>query len=297
MISLRDLNEGIKDCGVLLICPICGSELMLENPYRKNGRVQKGEIHCLKGCAVFPIIDGVPIISASEKSSVTDKQLRRIRRLMGKDRWQKSIYEGYTTIATKGDNTSSRDSDAVAISERLRRVENGVVIDIGCGGGFTTERVLQSIQPSVYSVSLDIFFGDAKLANKRAELLGMSDRSMGICADALHLPFVDYSFSAAYTRYGFNHIKGYVDALKEVYRTLKNEGALVVTEGKNSMWIKILAQEFAQRGLNYEEQIKELRNQGYFTNIQDFIENVKQVGFDITSIDDASYVLVEAIKR
>lgn len=33
MISLRDLNEGMKDCNVLLICPICGSELTLEKSY------------------------------------------------------------------------------------------------------------------------------------------------------------------------------------------------------------------------------------------------------------------------
>jgi ubiquinone/menaquinone biosynthesis C-methylase UbiE len=179
----------------------------------------------------------------------------------------------------------------------LRKVGNGVIIDIGCGGGFTIECVLQSIQPSVYSVSLDIDFECAKRASKRAELLGMSDRSMGICADAIHLPFADHSFSAAYTRYGFNHIKGYADALKEVYRILKNDGTLVVTEDKTSWWHYVWQNEFARIGLDYEGRIKVMKHLGCFTDIQDFIENVKQVGFDITNTDDASYVLIEAIKR
>ena len=45
------------------------------------------------------------------------------------------------------------------------------------------------------------------------------------------------------------------------------------------------------------ERIKVLRILGLFTDSQDFAENVKQVGLDISSIDDASYFLVEAIKR
>jgi len=57
MISLQDLNEGMTDCeSVLLVCPICNNELMLEKTHRYHGRVQKGEIHCSKGCAVFLII-------------------------------------------------------------------------------------------------------------------------------------------------------------------------------------------------------------------------------------------------
>jgi ubiquinone/menaquinone biosynthesis C-methylase UbiE/uncharacterized protein YbaR (Trm112 family) len=296
MVSLKDLNEGMTD-SIQLVCPICHSELILEKPYRYRGRVQKGEIHCSKGCAVFSIVDSIPIISTSELSSVTDKQLRRVRRLMGKDRWQKSINNGYTTITSKGDRASSLETDAFAVSERLREIDNGVIIDIACGGGFATERVLQNIRPSVYSVSLDIRFNGARLANKRAELLGMSNRSMGICADARQLPFPDQSFSAAYTRYGFNHIKGYVDALMEVYRILKNNGDLVVAEGKVSMWHDILA----QRGLNYEERIRYLRNQGDFIDIQEFIENVKQVGFAVSGINNIDfekrdYLLVEAKK-
>jgi ubiquinone/menaquinone biosynthesis C-methylase UbiE/uncharacterized protein YbaR (Trm112 family) len=294
MVSLKDLNEGMTD-SVQLVCPICHSELMLEKSYRYRRRVQKGEIHCSKGCAVFPIVDGIPIISKPELFSVTDKELRRLRRLMSKDRWQKSTHEGYTIITRKGDKTFSSEPNVTAIAERLREIEGGVVMDIGCGGGFTTERVLQSIKPSVYSVSLDINFDCAKPTNKRAKLLGMSDRNMEICADARQLPFPDQSFSAAYTRDGFNHFWQYADILKEAYRILKNDGSLVVTEENNSFRHDILA----QQGLNYEERIKELKKQGYFIDIQEFVENVKQTGFNISNIsniDDMGYVLVEAKK-
>ena len=337
MISLQDLNEGMTDCGcVLLVCPICRGELMLENPYRRLGRVRTGNLRCKEGCAVYPIVYGVPVmllpgqpadwnkfynwpwkssiprdkkqimeaVAAGEFDketkisgpSVTEKQLREVRRMMSKTRWEKRLHEGKIVIAAKGDRTSSTESNVMVIAERLRRIESGVVVDICCGGGFTTERVLQDIQPSVYSVSVDIDLLCAKCAGKRAELLGMSDRSIEICADARCLPFTDESLSAVYSRNGFNHIGRYVDVLKEAYRVLKTDGAFVVTERKSSMRHGALE----SIGLNYEERLEVLRHLGLFTHGQEFVKNVGQVGFALLNVDDlpeSSYLLVDAIKN
>jgi protein-L-isoaspartate O-methyltransferase len=105
---------------------------------------------------------------------------------MSKTRWQKHLRKGKIVIVAEGDRTSSEASNVVDIAQRLRQITKGIVMDIGCGGGFTTERVLQEIQTSVCSMSVDIDLGCVKFTGKRAELLGMSDRNIEICADARH---------------------------------------------------------------------------------------------------------------
>ncbi|MEK7398809.1 MAG: hypothetical protein AAB116_17900, partial [Candidatus Poribacteria bacterium] len=63
MVTLHDLNSKLKICeSVSLVCPACHGELMLEKPYRRLNRIRTGELHCVKGCAVFPIIYGVPVM-------------------------------------------------------------------------------------------------------------------------------------------------------------------------------------------------------------------------------------------
>jgi len=329
MVSLQDLNAKMTDAkSVLLACPICRGELILEEPYRRLGRVRTGNLRCQKGCAVFSIIYGVPVmllpgqpadfdsykptwkrflqqhgkqklmeaLAAGEfdeepkvsGTSVTEKVLRKAKRVMSKTGWQQHL---------KRARTSSEDADAVAIAERLHRFNRGVIVDIGCGGGFTTERVLQETQPSVYCVAVDVDFECVKLASKRAALLGMSDRCMEVCADARRLPFADESLTAAYSRYGFGHIRGYVNALREAYRALKMDGYLVVAEDRFSMW-----REPQDRiGLSYEEQREILRHLGFIPSGQEFVEHVKQVGFDILTVDDLPipkyfHFLIEATK-
>ena len=180
MVSLQDLNEGMTDCeAFLIVCPICRGELELANPYRRHGRVRTGELRCSKGCATFPIIYGIPVIlppgqparwilprwvmflrqhgreklmealDAGEFDKqtketgppVSEEEIKQIRRTMSNAGWQRYLL--------KRVKTSSSDSNVIVIVERLREIESGVLLEIGCGGGFTTERVLQEIQPSV----------------------------------------------------------------------------------------------------------------------------------------------------
>jgi ubiquinone/menaquinone biosynthesis C-methylase UbiE/uncharacterized protein YbaR (Trm112 family) len=330
MVSLQDLNAGMTDCGsFLLVCPICRGELILESPYRRLGRVRTGELHCLKGCAVFPIVYGVPVmllpgqpadfdlykptwrgflrqhgkqklieaLAAGEFDtepkvsgpSVGKKMLGKAKRVMSKAGWQRHLERA---------RTSSKEPDAVAIAERLQRIESGVMADVGCGGGFTTERVLQETQPSVSCIAVDIDFECVKTTCKRVAVLGMSDRCIEICADVRRLPFADKSLAAAYTRNGFSHVHRYVDSLKEAHRTLKRGGRLISTDGKFSMW-----REHPDRiGISYEEQYEILRHLGLYVNGQEFIKHVKRVGFDILAVDDLPMpkrfrFLVEAVKN
>jgi ubiquinone/menaquinone biosynthesis C-methylase UbiE len=223
-------------------------------------------------------------------SPVAEKELRKVRRIMTKVGWQRYL---------KGCKTSSNEPDAVAIAERLSQIQSGVLVDFGCGGGFTTERVLQEIQPSACCVPIDIAFEGAKIADRRAELLGKGNRCLGMCADLRQLPFADGTLAATYTRYGFNHIHHYVDALKEAYRATKKNGRLVVVDDKSSRWLRRVP---GFRGVNPEEKIEILRQLGLYASGQDFVEDVKRVGFDVLTVHDLQMpkrypkVIVEAGK-
>lgn len=328
MVSIRDLNEGMGDSGsIALVCPVCRGELSLENPYRRLGRVRTGELRCLADCGAFPIIYGVPImlrpgqpaswrlppwksflrehgkqrlmeaIAAGEFDKkieedgppVASKKVDKVRRTMTKAGWQKCLTR---------DKASSDAPDAVAIAERLSNIESGVIVDFGCGGGFTAERAIQEIQESVCCIPIDIDFECAKRAGKRAEVLGKGDSCLEMCADLKSLPFEDDTIAAIYTRNGFNHIHRYFDALKEAYRTLESAGHLIATDGKYSMWRA--RPDFI--GISYEGQRDIMQSLGLYAGGDEFIEDVRQVGFSILSIEDLPMpkrfkFILEAIKN
>lgn len=330
MVSLRDLNDGMTGCRDFeLVCPICHGRLALENPCRRLGRVRTGMLRCLDDCATYPIVYGVPVMLLPGRpaasgyympdwkwylrhygrqklmeaidngelikepeitgSPIPEGSLKKAKRRMTRVGWERYL---------KGCKTSSEELDAVAIGDQMSQIRSGVVLDIACGGGFTTERVLQEINPSVYSISTDILFENVKLAGKRAELLGMSDRSMEICTDARHLPFADGSVAAAYTRNGFNHIRGYMDALRDIHRTLKLGGRLVAVEYKLSIWLG----KPGKVGISLEEQYEILRRLDLFVNKDEFAKSLKQVEFDTLRVEDMSKpksheFIVEAIKN
>lgn len=329
MVSLQDLNNGMTGCGNFeIVCPICHGELALENPYRRFGRVRTGKLRCLDDCATYPIVYGVPVmllpgrpaapgyympnwkwylkrhgkqnlVEAIDKgnlikepeitgSPIPEGSLKKAKRWMTRVGWERYV---------KSCKTSSEELDAVAIGDRISRTDDGVVMDIACGGGFTTERALREIKPSVYSISTDISFECVKLAGKRAELLGMRDRSMEICTDARYLPFADGSIAAACTRAGFNHIRGYVDALRDIHRILEVGGRLVAAEGKLSMWLE----KPGEVGISLKEQYEILRRLDLFVSKDEFIESLRQVRFSVLSVEDlpepkSHEFIVEAVK-
>jgi ubiquinone/menaquinone biosynthesis C-methylase UbiE len=115
---------------------------------------------------------------------------------------------------------------------------------------------------------------------------------MRICADARRLPFADESLAGAYTRYGFNHMFQYRDALKELYRVLCIVGSLIVAERKTSMWHGKLE----RVGLGYEDRLKVLRQLGSYTSDDEFAQSLRDIGYDVSRVDSGSYTLFEAVK-
>jgi len=331
MVSLQDLNNEVKtDRPVMLVCPVCHNELVLENPYRRSGRVRTGYLRCLAGCGKFRVIYGVPVMvspgetarwwsvrsawngyvqrNGKEKAlealaagefdkdprpmepPVPEDRLKKAKQIMSEKGWQRYLktVNKYSIEA----HNPMRD----ALVDRMQQIQGGVVLEIGSGGGFTSERMLAGTQPLLTFVAVDISFECVKLAEKRASLLGKGDRSFEICTDVRQLPFADKSLTAAYSHVGFWHVQDYPAALTEVYRVLERGARFLATEAKEPRLL----------GSKYSLTLEELREVAHrlklVFNGQEFVEQVRQAGFEVITVDEvrslsgSPYLLVEAVK-
>ena len=118
-------------------------------------------------------------------------------------------------------------------SEVLRRqglARDARVLEIGCGPGFVTERLLGLVPDgSVTGIDNDPYM--IELAERRlAELGGVEVRTGSVSATG----FSDASFDAATARLVFQHLPDPIPALAELRRVLRPGGRLFVTDIDNS---------------------------------------------------------------
>lgn len=114
-------------------------------------------------------------------------------------------------------------------SEVLRRqglARDARVLEIGCGPGFVTERLLGLVPDgSVTGIDNDPYM--IELAERRlAQLGGVEVRTGSVSATG----FSDASFDAATARLVFQHLPDPVPALAELRRVLRPGGRLFVTD-------------------------------------------------------------------
>ena len=98
-----------------------------------------------------------------------------------------------------------------------------VVMDAGCGSGYTTELIIGEFKPSRV-IAFDLMPEQIKLARKRG--LGI-DFFVGDMAD-IDVP--DGTCDAVFIFGVLHHIKNWRVAVKEVIRTLKPGGVLLIEE-------------------------------------------------------------------
>jgi ubiquinone/menaquinone biosynthesis C-methylase UbiE len=155
-----------------------------------------------------PIIDGVtvPVRSQSDAEFV-------------------SVEAGYERWARTYDETPN---PLLALEERhlssiLPDVAGRNVLDLGCGTARWLSRLLARGAGSV--VGIDFSAAMLSVARRRA---GNGNRL--VLADALHLPFQTSAFDFVLSSFALSHIEDLQAVARELARTMKLDGRLVISE-------------------------------------------------------------------
>jgi SAM-dependent methyltransferase len=136
-----------------------------------------------------------------------------------------SVQEGYERWAENYDQTPN---PLLALEERyLRKVlSDGVgssVLDLGCGTGRWLTRLLACGAGTV--VGIDLSAAMLKVARGTAGI-----RNRLVLADGLQLPFRTSVFDFVLSSFALNHIQHLESLARELARTLKSRGRLLICE-------------------------------------------------------------------
>ena len=106
---------------------------------------------------------------------------------------------------------------------RMRLTSDARVLDIGCGSGWAA-RVISEHAANGQVVGIDL--SDEMIEVARAESSNYPNISYEV-ASAEDLPFSDNEFTHAFSMESLYYYSNIADALKEIYRVLKNGGRFV----------------------------------------------------------------------
>jgi len=119
----------------------------------------------------------------------------------------------------------------VEIPRLLRDVDlprGAVCLDIAAGLGWASAGLARR-DPSARIVSLD--YDETVLPRMRAFLDAHGAAAAAQCrADGKRLPFRDGAFDLVVCLYGLHHLRGYLEALREIARTLKPSGIFAMID-------------------------------------------------------------------
>ncbi len=150
--------------------------------------------------------------------------------------------------------------------------ENATVLDIGCGGGRTLER-LASLARLGRAIGIDYSKDSVAVARKRTQQLIDNGRIEVIHGSVSSMPFPDATFdfvSAVETYYFWPDIAG---DLAEVQRVMKPSGKLAIIAGM-------------YRGSRFDKRNERLIRAGGMRcfSVQEFEETLQDAGFPAVSV-------------
>lgn len=133
---------------------------------------------------------------------------------------------GEVASAYLSSSVHSQGADLEAIADRLRRMPDAAVLDLGCGAGHVSFAAAPHVASVIsYDLSADMLRTVAHEARKRDH--GNIQTSQGTVEA---LPFPDASFDFVCTRYSAHHWTEIRTALKEARRVLKRSGGLIMID-------------------------------------------------------------------
>ncbi len=114
--------------------------------------------------------------------------------------------------------------------ERLHAAQGLNFLDVGCGSGIDTSELARRVQSSGLVVGIDFDQEMIRQAEAQIKRLDLHSHTSHIHAQALALPFSDWSFDGARSERLFMHLTDGLPVLAEMVRVTKPQGWVVVAE-------------------------------------------------------------------
>lgn len=116
------------------------------------------------------------------------------------------------------------ESYAIDMAERAKAVSPSTVLEIACGTGRVTNRLLKELSPSALIVATDI---NPAMLNLAKDIVKDHKNVTWEVADAMALPFGDEHFDCIVAQFGVMFYQDKVKAHKEALRVLKPGGTYI----------------------------------------------------------------------
>ncbi len=136
------------------------------------------------------------------------------------------------------------------VLQELDRQPFESMLDVGCGPGNMLAMVIDKY-PGVRACGVDI---SANMIHKAAGLVG--DRARLLVGDAEALPWQDDSFDLVICSGSFHHYPDPLKALKEMRRTLKSAGRLIIADPWWPSPLRYLINLYLQSSLNFQGDVR-----------------------------------------
>ena len=120
------------------------------------------------------------------------------------------------------------------VAKRLQLPHRQSVLDVGCGQGHWGQRLLPLMQDGAVLEGIDQERDWVSRAQERSRSLGLAERCHYCQGDATELPYEDESFDLVTCQTLLMHLADPMAALREMLRTLKPGGTLLLAEPSNT---------------------------------------------------------------
>ncbi len=144
--------------------------------------------------------------------------------------------------------------------ERGIELAGKVILDVGCGSGYSSQFIMEEVYPRELS-AFDIIPGEVAAARRRRLTVNF------FVADAARLELPDASFDAAFVFAVLHHMVEWRDAARELARVIRPGGILLIEEPdwramrREERWFHV--EHAAGTGFTWAKLIRALSDSGF----------------------------------
>ena len=212
----------------LLCCPICHSNLTLEDEKEANNEIISGILKCQSCGKSYKIVDGIPDFLTQEMLNETDKKW-----MLEYDGMART-YDILMGIIIPSLSLGLEPLGRYNWAKQLDVKKGACILDVATGTGRNIPFLLKQVGRSGKIMAMDVSKGMLTYAKTKIRKKGWKNVELQR-ANASYLPYRDNTFDAVIHVGGINTFGEKEKALHEMVRVAKpNAKILIVDEGMSS---------------------------------------------------------------